>query len=390
MGKGLSAGVGLTVIILFLGLCAFTQQESPLLWGPVLGAVGNDFVAVSWNTSRPVGADIRYSPATDYEETGAWSEILSFEPHSGLAEIRLGDLSPATAYRYQLVIYEGDAVYESPVGKFTTAGSDVSRLSFLVYGGTSTFPDRHKFVASVMAENEPDAAFVVNVGELVKAASIDLLANFFWAAGGLVRDHPYLVVPDDLIGEDPLYYEVFPLPAGGGEKNEEWWSFDYGSVHLVGLDANLKGDALRAETEWLKADLANSSSLFKIVFTYRPIYSSGLPDGVNETLRDSWVPLFKRYGVGVVLSGEEHAYEHLYIDGIHYIVTGGGGAPLQAAPEAVADGTVFRRYGMLHYVRLTVAGGLLRVEAIPVASVYDDKVHLVPEVRPIDSFTITK
>ncbi len=381
--------VAVAAIVLFVCL-AYSQQESPLLWGPVLGAVGKNFVAISWNTSRPVGADVHYATESEYRKSGAWTETLSFEPHSGIAEIRLGDLSPATIYRYQLVVYEGDAVYKTPVGRFVTAAPDSTHFSFLVYGGTSTLPDRHKFVASMMARNEPDAAFVVNVGELVESPNMKLFKNFFWATDGLTRDHPYLVIPDANVGESQLYYEVFPLPAGGGRKNEEWWSFDYGNVHCIGLDTNLKGDKLKAETEWLKSDLASSHSAFKVVFTYRPIYSSSFPGGVDKTLRDLWVPLFERYGVKVVLSGEEHAYEHLYIDGIHYIVTGGGGAPLLPPPDVIADGTVFSRYGMLHYMRLSVAGAVLRVEAIPIASVYDDEVHLVPEVTPIDSFTVTK
>ena len=378
----------LGMVILSVGLLIFGQQENPLLWGPVLGAIGDDFVAMSWNTSRPVGTDVRYSTAAHYEATGGWEDTLSFAPHSGIAEIRLGDLAPATAYRYQLVIYEGDAVYESPIGRFTTAGPDLSHFSFLVYGGTSTLPDRHKFVASVMNRNEPDAAFVVNVGEIVEEPSTVRFQNLFWAADGLVRDHPYLVVPDDRIGEDPLYYDVFPLPAGGGEKNEEWWSFDYGDVHLIGLDATATGDTLQAETEWLRADLAGSNAAFIVVFTYRPIYSSSLTGGADTALRDAWVPLFHEYGVRLVMSGQVHAYEHLYVDGIHYLVTGGGGAPLDAVPETTASGTVFRRYGMLHYIRVTAAGGIMRVEVIPVGSVYDGKVHLSPEGRPIDSFTL--
>jgi len=390
MSKDACAFVCAILFVCFLSVFALTQQESPVLWGPVLGAVGNDFIAITWNTSRPVGADLRYATAADYESKGTWDDTLSFGPHAGIAEIRLGDLSPGTAYRYQLVVYEGDAVYKSPVGRFTTAGGKVARFSFLVYGGTSTFPDRHKFVAEHMADDEPNAAFVVNVGELVQPPSRERLRNFFWAAGTLARDHPYLVVPDARYGKDSLYYAAFPLPAGGGEANEEWWSFDYGNVHLIGLDSNVSTATLSAETEWLRRDLARSDAPFKLVFTYRPIYSSSLPGGVNETLRARWEPIFKEYGVRVVISGAVHCYEHLYLNGIHYLVTGGGGAPLQGPPSAIAGGTVFQRYGMLHYLRITVTDGLLQVETIPVASVYDNEVHLTPDNRPIDSFTLTK
>lgn len=375
--------------LLLVTLAARTQQTSPLLWGPVLGTVGNDFVAVTWNTSRAVSADLHYAVAGDYERTGKWAETLSFAPHAGVAEIRLGGLSPATSYRYQLVLYEGDAVYECPIGKFTTASKGTDQFSFLAYGGTSTFPDRHKFVADVMATNEPQAAFVVNVGELVQTMSAERLQNFFWAAGALARDHPYLVIPDDRDSGNPLYYRVFPLPAGGGNANEEWWSLDYGDVHLVGLDSTASGQMLAAETEWLKADLSRSPARFKIVFLNDPIYSSTIPGGVNTNLRDRWAPIFHATGVRVVISGKVHMYEHIYTDGIHYIVTGGGGAPFAPPSEKLTDWTVCVRYRMLHYVRINVAGLTLRVEAIPVGSVYDDQPHLAPDNQPVDAFTIT-
>jgi hypothetical protein len=40
------------------------------------------------------------------------------------------------------------------------------------------------------------------------------------------------------------------------------------------------------------------------------------------------VPLFEQYGVDAVFSGHSHAYERYAYNGIQYIVTGGGGAPL--------------------------------------------------------------
>jgi len=49
---------------------------------------------------------------------------------------------------------------------------------------------------------------------------------------------------------------------------------------------------------------------------------------------------------------------------------------LISAPEESAAGTVFARYGMLHYIRCTFADGSLLMEAIPVASVIDDVTYL--------------
>jgi len=40
------------------------------------------------------------------------------------------------------------------------------------------------------------------------------------------------------------------------------------------------------------------------------------------------VPLFELYDVDMVFTGHDHNYEHGEVNGIHYVVTGGGGAPL--------------------------------------------------------------
>ncbi len=386
--------VGFFLFLLGLGLCG-QDGASPWVWGPVLGAIGEDYVAISWNTTPALPADLHYARREGYESTGAWEETLSFEPHAGVAEIRLGNLKPGTAYSYQLVLYDGDAAYPSPVGAFTTSSQGIPRFSFLVYGDTRTFPDRHKLVADTMARNEPDAALVIHVGDLVDSPTLPEFANFFWAIGDLARSHPYLAVLGNHEKGDQSYYDFLALPPGGGVASEEWWSFDYGGVHFVGLDSVVAGNPdavarMREEVEWLKDDLARSRAPFKVVFFHTPIYSSSWRGGVNPGLRDLLEPIFLENGVDLIFCGHMHGYEHFYLAGIHHVVTGGGGAPLQEPIKEAAEGTVFRRYEMLHYMRVTVDGDTMRVEAIPVASVYSDEVHLVPSGRPIDSFTITK
>ncbi len=382
-------------LVVAIGVAASSQVESPVIWGPVLGVVGETSIAISWNTLRAVGADLHYSTAAVYDTTEIWEETLSFEPHEGVAEIQLRDLAPGSTYRYQVVIYEGDAVYPSPIGYFTTVSAETRPFSFLIYGDTRTYPDRHKLVADTMAKNEPDAAFVINTGDVVESPTIGRFRSFFAAIANLALSHPYLAVIGNHEKGHSRYYEFFALPSGGGKAGEEWWSFDYGDVHFVGINSSAAtaSDAvtrMREQMEWVREDLANSEAKFKIVLFHHPIYSSTWDGGVETFMQTLAEPIFLETGVDLVLNGHMHCYEHFYIYGIHHVVTGGGGAPLQDPVDEVADGTVCRRYNTLHYLRITVSGDTLRVEAIPVASVYNDEVHLVPSGRPFDSFTIVK
>ena len=365
------------------------------MWGPNLGAIGDDHVAISWYTSRPAGVDLHYAKTEIYERTGSWEETLIFEPHEGGAEIRLGDLSPGTAYTYQVDIYEGDAFYPRPLGTFTTADVKTEVFSFFVYGDTQTYPDRHKLVTEAMLNDEVDAALVFHTGDLVESPTPERFRNFFWAIDELARSHPYLTVLGNHERGDPAYYEFLALPPGGGTANEQWWSFDYGNVHFIGLDSTLLDhvDAtsqMQAQMEWLEADLANTKALFKIVFFHQPLYTSAAVGGVNDELRALWEPILLEHDVDIVFCGHIHCYEHLYRNGIHHIITGGGGGALQEPIDETAPGTVSRRYGMLHYMRVVVTGPTIRVEAVPVANVIHEEVMPIPNGPSIDTFTVRK
>ena len=70
---------------------------------------------------------------------------------------------------------------------------------------------------------------------------------------------------------------------------------------------------------------------------HNPPYTATERDNaVDQALRATLVPLFEQYGVDVVFSGDDHFYRHSLRNGIHYIITGGGGAPLHDVGTQVA------------------------------------------------------
>jgi len=384
----------LTIVIVLLALVTFIaagETSSPWAWGPLLGAVGEDSIAICWETSRPVSIDLHYSLARVYDATKTWEETLTFDKHEGHGEVWLRDLTPGETYRYQLVAFEGDAVYPSRVGTFRTSSEDLRSFSFAVYGETRSYPDRHKIVARTIARDEPEGSFVVHVGGIVESPSPERMANFFWAIDELGRSHPYIPVVDDRTSGGPGYYESFALPPGGGKSDEEWWSFDYGSAHLIGLDSSVVGRDDRATMEelaWLREDLAEAEGKLIVVFLSSPLHSSLYPSGEDGALCSLFEPLLASSGVKVVISGGMSGYEHIYTNGIHYVTTGGGGDPLAGPVGPTPPGEVFRRPGLLNYIRVTIAGDAMKVEAIPVGFVEDERVQLSPTGMAIDAFVV--
>jgi len=382
----LLAAVALVVV-------ATAQSEPPWSWGPILGAIGEESVALTWKTTRSVGFDFSYSLAQIHDSTGQWEEILTYEGHEGVAEIWLHDLIPGATYRYQLVFYEGDAVYPTEVGTFHTIQPGVRSFSFAVYGATASHPDRHKLVADTINQ-QTNVSLVIHSGGLVEYPNEERFRNFFWAMSDLGRTRPYLTIIGASDGDDSLYFENFALPSGGGLQDEQWWSFDYGPIHFVGLDSTLSGltqeTTMQEQTTWLRQDLSQAQDQIIVIFTADPLYSSVHDSGEEERLMTAWEPVFRQYGVDVVFSSSVHCYEHIYADGIHHVNSGGGGAPLIASPSNIVPGTVFRRYGLLHYAVGTVADNALQIEVIPVASVTDDVLTLSASGRSIDTFIVQR
>ena len=116
------------------------------------------------------------------------------------------------------------------------------------------------------------------------------------------------------------YLNYFSLPG-----NERYYDFIKGPVHFFVIDSDANEpdgrDSNSVQAQWLKNKLAISSSKFNIVYFHHPPYCSGLIQGSEIIMR--WP--FKSWGASAVMSGHEHLYERLTINGLTYFVNGLGG-----------------------------------------------------------------
>jgi 3',5'-cyclic AMP phosphodiesterase CpdA len=78
-----------------------------------------------------------------------------------------------------------------------------------------------------------------------------------------------------------------------------------------------------AQLGWIDQNLQNTKSKWKICYFHHPLYNEGRSHGPDLDLRTQLTPLFKRYGVNLVLSGHEHVYERIKPqDNIYYLILG--------------------------------------------------------------------
>jgi uncharacterized repeat protein (TIGR01451 family) len=147
------------------------------------------------------------------------------------------------------------------------------------------------------------------------------------------------------------------------------YSFDYGNVHIVFLDANphlfdnqLPSPATYAAppsfpftaypsvlSDWLIRDLDSSNQLWKIVVFHQPAFSSG-----NATLRNDQMrtiaKLLEDHAVNMVFNGHEHNYQRsLPLRALSTVAS----SPSPNGPAAVAVDEIFD--GITH----TVPDGVL-------------------------------
>lgn len=125
------------------------------------------------------------------------------------------------------------------------------------------------------------------------------------------------------------------------------------------VDSNRASD--EEQRRWLEAGLARSRARVRIVAFHHPPYTAGL-HAPDERVRRAWVPLFERYRVTLVLAGHNHLYEHLVVRGVHYVVTGGGGATI--TPCARPARGLRRCAAAHHFLLVTVTADELIVRAI--------------------------
>lgn len=129
------------------------------------------------------------------------------------------------------------------------------------------------------------------------------------------------------------YLDIFSMPTAGeaggvASGTEQYYSFNYGAVHVVSLDSQLTArDATQRATmkDWLISDLSANTSDWTVVIFHHPPYSKGAnhdSDADSATapifdqpivnMRNEFVPIFQQYGVDMVLNGHSHSYERSY------------------------------------------------------------------------------
>jgi len=333
-------------------LLTFTPVPSPdaaLIRGPYLQSVTTNSTIVAWETDRPTHGEVIYGETEGYGSSVA-------DPVVGTRHaVTLTGLLPYTAYHYR--VESGGAPLSEDVTFRTAAGHNQTAFNFVVFGDTRTQHQFHQAVVERIVAQEPD--FVLHTGDLV-ADGLDAgqWDTFFEIERELIAHVPLFPALGNHEGNAPHYFDFFYLPG-----NEGWYVFDYGNARFLCLQVDGIADfgPQSEQYAWLEATLAANMQPWLFVYFHIPPYSS-VQDYSEEIVRQTLTPLFEQYEVDVVFNGHKHNYERNEVNGVTYVVTGGGGAPLYAMQEQEPTQAAFAK--AYHFVLLEIDGNRLEATVI--------------------------
>jgi len=118
------------------------------------------------------------------------------------------------------------------------------------------------------------------------------------------------------------------------------------------------------QLDWLRQQLAESGTAWKICYFHHPLYTSGRYRAGARSLRLVLEPILVNGDVDVVLAGHEHLYERLLPQhGISYFISGGAGSLRKGdlKPSTVHARGFDQDY---HFMLMEVTGNELYFQAI--------------------------
>ncbi len=315
------------LFVALVGAPSTAHAETRWVRAPYLQDLGSRQVAVLAEADGAHDAKLEIARGGDAGSTPTTVEAPSKD---AAIELVASGLEPATSYTWTLTLDDGTVAR----GRFTTAPEDDRAMSFVIYGDNRTYPQIHAAVVKAIVASPSD--FLIHTGDMVADGSVQpQWTEFFGIERPLLAER--CVFP--VIGNHEIalptsdgaqrYARMFRVPSPSGAA-ERWYTFRWGSARFFMLDA--QDDFASDELAWLDGALTAANSepgvIHRFAVMHHGPFSSGL-HGPNAAMRLARIPqLFKKHRVDLVISGHDHAYERGERDGLRYVVSGGGGAPL--------------------------------------------------------------
>ena len=295
----------------------------------ILGWQGNPATtqSVNWRTdstvANAVGAIAEADPSPDFVAQAtivpASTERVLLDGKTVLYHsVHFKNLKPATQYSYRV----GNGAHWSEWFPFKTAQDKPAPFSFLYFGDAQN-DIRSLWSRAVRGAYStlPTASLMIHAGDLINASNADWQWGEWFEAGGWINgmiptlatpgNHEYFKDEQGKVRVSKHWRPSFVLPENGPKSLEETaYYIDYQGVRFISLDSQaalLDSSVMSAQAKWLVPVLRDNPSRWTIVTHHHPIFSTKQGRDNNEW-RDRMEPIYRKYGVDLVLQGHDHTY----------------------------------------------------------------------------------
>lgn len=373
---------GATILLLagVLATVLFASPElhaaGPIRKGPWVQRVTSGSAVVRVEVDPPSPVTLELGLGLPDGERGHRT-VESTEARS-LHAIAVEGLQPGTRYPYSV-----RAGATKKFAAFVTAPREESDapFRFLVYGDNRTDNAAHAAIVRAMVPVASD--FLVHTGDFVEnGASPAQWQDFFEIEAPLlsarclfscVGNHEltdgagieyarFFGPTDPPPGADPAR-AAKDAPAATRPEHLDG-TFRWGNTRFFFINGmvSYKGTTDRSWLEKALADADGEPNLkWRVVVVHHGPWSSG-PHGNNARLHDAGViPLLAKHKVDLVISGHDHIYERGWSDGLAYLVSGGGGAPVYKIKSKLPQARKLE--SVRHFVEVSVSSSSMQIVA---------------------------
>ncbi|MDW7681231.1 MAG: metallophosphoesterase family protein, partial [bacterium] len=354
--------------LLFIILSTFVLRAAEREIGPYLQSAKPTEIMVLWETTAPAVGKVVYGLAPDQ----LIEEKVEDAP-SKFHKIQLSGLNPGTSYYYQCQW----ANKTTPVYRFKTAPQDEwQSIRIAVLGDSRSQPHIFSRICQQIISHDPD--IVLHSGDIVADGRQveQWKPQFFEPAKELLHRVPIYPTPGNHEQKADYYFEHFPVHG-----DDLWWSVDYGSVHIIGLNSLEDGSSGSPQYDWLVKDLeSNQHQKWRIAMFHHPLFHAHPRRPVYD-IRYHWTPLFNQKNVPLIVAGHDHYYLRTHPIGSFteknqrsvHIISAGGGAPLY---DFVEKSYTAKAQSVYHFMILDVSPEKIICRAIDIDGVIFDTVEL--------------
>jgi PKD repeat protein len=293
--------------------------------GPWLQAATETSIVIMWETDVSQSGKVEYGLSTSYGKTvnSQYTVVAPADDDTGqdtqaiIHEAKLTGLQPNTIYHYRVKVgaaVSEDNIFHTNKINGTYKVVHVSDTHTFKLGNTKTG------LSSIIAY-KPD--YVILSGDIANTSINNDYRKHIIEGYQLWKNTVHYTVKGNHDDRDWTTYSSWFHNNFPGAFSEDFYSFDVGPVHYIGMNNNMRQqDFPPGSLDWLEKDLSESKAPWKVVFMKaNPAITW---DNYASKQVEFLMPIFVSHGVDLVLAGGNSDGFKRKVDGVWYIHAGLG------------------------------------------------------------------